>query len=155
MNARLKYARLVLSGRKLKLLSTATYQKSRLSTSLFSPTAEHEALRDMVRSFVEAEVEPQAVEFNKHEKFNIDLFRKLGDLGLHGITVDSQYGGSEMDAVAAVIVHGKIVSDCAYCDVFSLVLIDCLRVSKKLVNMKTTKVRINLLIKYFRGTFGF
>jgi isovaleryl-CoA dehydrogenase len=62
----------------------------------------------MVRSFVEAEVEPQAMEFNKHEKFNIDLFRKLGDLGLLGITVESQYGGSEMDAVAAVIVHGKL-----------------------------------------------
>ena len=130
MNACLKCVRLVLSGRKLKLLSTASYQKSRLSTSLFSPTAEHEALRDMVRSFVQAEVEPQAVEFNKHEKFNIDLFRKLGDLGLLGITVDSQYGGSEMDAVAAVIVHGKIIADCAYSDLFSLVLIDCLCVLK-------------------------
>ena len=79
------------------------------SISLFNPTIEHQALRDMIRSFVDAEVEPQATEFNKHEKFNIDLFRKLGDLGLLGITVDSEYGGSEMDATAAVIAHGKLV----------------------------------------------
>jgi isovaleryl-CoA dehydrogenase len=77
------------------------------SWSLFNPSTEHQALRDMVRSFVDAEVEPQAMEFNKQEKFNIDLFRKLGDLGLLGVTVEAQYGGSEMDAVAAVIVHGK------------------------------------------------
>lgn len=76
-------------------------------STLFNPTTEHQALRDMVRSFVEAEVEPQAFEYNKHEKFNIELFRKLGDLGLLGITVDPEYGGSGMDAVAAVIVHGK------------------------------------------------
>ena len=78
------------------------------SWSLFNPSTEHQALRDMVRSFVDAEVEPQAMEFNKQEKFNIDLFRKLGDLGLLGVTVEAQYGGSEMDAVAAVIVHGKL-----------------------------------------------
>ena len=76
------------------------------TSSLFSPTDEHQSLRNMVRSFVEAEVEPQALEFNKHEKFNVEIFRKLGELGLLGITVDPQYGGSGMDAVAAVIVHG-------------------------------------------------
>jgi alkylation response protein AidB-like acyl-CoA dehydrogenase len=111
MNTSLKCMRLAMSGRKLKLPSAASYHRRLVhssSTSLFSPTEEHQALRDMVRSFVEAEVEPQAMEFNKHEKFNIDLFRKLGDLGLLGITVESQYGGSEMDAVAAVIVHGKL-----------------------------------------------
>ena len=80
------------------------------STSLFNPTNEHKALRDMVRSFVETEVEPQALEYNKLEKFNIELFRKLGELGLLGITVDPEYGGSGMDAVAAVIVHGKLLS---------------------------------------------
>ena len=80
------------------------------STSLFNPTNEHKALRDMVRSFVETEVEPQALEYNKLEKFNIELFRKLGELGLLGITVDPEYGGSGMDAVAAVIVHGNLLS---------------------------------------------
>ena len=80
------------------------------TSSLFSPTDEHQSLRNMVRSFVEAEVEPQALEFNKHEKFNVEIFRKLGELGLLGITVDPQYGGSGMDAVAAVIVHGTNIA---------------------------------------------
>ena len=79
-------------------------------SSLFSPTDEHQSLRNMVRSFVEAEVEPQALEYNKHEKFNVELFRKLGELGLLGITVDPEYGGSGMDAVAAVIVHGTNIA---------------------------------------------
>ena len=47
---------------------------------------------------------------DRDEKFNLGLFRKLGDLGLLGISVDSAYGGSEMDALAAVIVgHAALV----------------------------------------------
>ena len=73
---------------------------------LFNPTDEHQSLREMVRTFVESEVDPQALEYNRLEKFNVKLFKKLGDLGLLGITVEPEYGGSGMDAVAAVIVHG-------------------------------------------------
>ena len=74
---------------------------------LFNPTEEHAALRTMLREFVEKEVDPQALAYNRKELFNVDLFRKLGDLGLLGITVETQFGGSGMDAVAAVIAHGK------------------------------------------------
>lgn len=74
---------------------------------LFNPTPEHKHLRETLRSFVESEVDPQALEHNRKELFNIPLFKKLGDLGLLGITVDPEYGGSGMDAVAAVIAHGK------------------------------------------------
>jgi isovaleryl-CoA dehydrogenase len=84
--------------------------------SIFSPTPEHNALREMVRSFVEAEVEPQANEFNRAEKMNVPLFRKLGELGLLGVTVPEQYGGSGMDASAAVIVHEELAaSDPGFC----------------------------------------
>jgi isovaleryl-CoA dehydrogenase len=64
----------------------------------------------MLRTFVESEVDPQALEFNRKELFNVPLFRKLGDLGLLGITVDTEYGGSGMDATAAVIAHGKFIA---------------------------------------------
>jgi len=73
---------------------------------LFNPTEEHASLRTMLRDFVEKEVDPQALKHNREEKFNVDLFRKLGDLGLLGITVEPEFGGSGMDAVAAVIAHG-------------------------------------------------
>lgn len=75
---------------------------------LFNPTEEHKVLRDMIRSFAEREVEPQAAEFDKTESFNLELFRKLGDLGLLGITAPAEYGGSGMDAVAAVIAHEEL-----------------------------------------------
>lgn len=87
----------------VRLQSTAT---SIGELQLFNPTEEHASLRTMLRDFVEKEVDPQALKHNREEKFNVDLFRKLGDLGLLGITVDPEFGGSGMDAVAAVIAHG-------------------------------------------------
>jgi isovaleryl-CoA dehydrogenase len=84
--------------------------------NLFDPTDEHRMLRETVRQFVQTEVEPQAESFDRDEKFNLELFRKLGELGLLGITVDAAYGGSEMDATAAVIVHEEIsASDPGFC----------------------------------------
>ena len=77
---------------------------------IFNPTPEHRALRDMVRAFTEREVEPQAAEFDRSEQFNLPLFRKLGDLGLLGITADDRFGGSGMDAVAAVIAHEELAA---------------------------------------------
>jgi len=83
---------------------------------LFNPTEEHAMLRQTVREFVQAEVEPQAAEFDRKEQFNLPLFRRLGELGLLGITVDDTYGGSGMDAVAAVIAHEEIsASDPGFC----------------------------------------
>lgn len=81
-----------------------------------NPTAEHKMLRDMVRSFVETEVEPQAHEYDRQEKFNLSLFKKLSDLGLLGITVPEAYGGSALDATAVVIAHEELsASDPGFC----------------------------------------
>lgn len=83
---------------------------------LFNPTEEHKVLRDMVRSFAEREVAPQAEEYDRSEKFNLDLFRKLGELGLLGITAPVEFGGSGMDAVAAVIAHEELsAQDPGFC----------------------------------------
>ena len=75
---------------------------------LFNPTEEHKLLRDMVRSFARDELEPQAADFDKREAFNLPLFRKLGELGLLGITVPEAFGGSGQDASAACIVHEEL-----------------------------------------------
>ena len=83
---------------------------------LYNPTPEHKMLRETVRAFVESEVEPQALEHDRREKFNLSLFRKLGELGLLGITVPEEYGGTGQDALAAVIVHEEIsASDPGFC----------------------------------------
>jgi isovaleryl-CoA dehydrogenase len=75
---------------------------------LFNPTGEHKMLREMVRSFVRTELEPQAQESDKKEKFNLPLFRKMGELGLLGITVPEEFGGSGLDATAACLVHEEL-----------------------------------------------
>lgn len=75
---------------------------------LFNPTEEHQVLREMIRSFAEREVDPQAEEYDRSEAFNLDLFRKLGELGLLGITAPAEFGGSGMDATAAVIAHEEL-----------------------------------------------
>lgn len=77
---------------------------------LMNPTEEHRALREMVRAFAEREVDPQAEEHDRAEAFNLPLFRKLGGLGLLGITVEERFGGSGMDAVAAVIAHEELAA---------------------------------------------
>jgi isovaleryl-CoA dehydrogenase len=83
---------------------------------LFNPTEEHKLLRETVRSFVAEEVEPQAHEHDKKERFNLPLFRSLGPLGLLGLTVPEAYGGAGMDAVSAVIAHEEISwSDPGFC----------------------------------------
>jgi isovaleryl-CoA dehydrogenase len=80
------------------------------SLDLFNPTEEHEALRSMVRDFVESEVEPQAAASDREERFNRELFRKLGELDLLGVTVGDEDGGAGMDATAAVIVHEELAT---------------------------------------------
>jgi len=84
--------------------------------NLYNPTNEHGIVRQTVRDFVKKEVDPQAEEFDKQERFNTPLFRKLGALGLLGITAPIEFGGSQMDAVAAVIAHEELsASDPGFC----------------------------------------
>src|SRR6266849_2593980 len=84
--------------------------------SLFAPTDEHRLLAETVRAFVTDEVEPQAAQFNREERFNLALFRRAGDLGLLGLTVPEADGGAGLDAVAAVIVHEALsAADPGFC----------------------------------------
>jgi isovaleryl-CoA dehydrogenase len=75
---------------------------------LCNPTEEHHLLRDTVRQFTEAAIEPQADEHDRSGVFNRDLFLECGKLGLLGITVPAEDGGAEMDALAAVIAHHEM-----------------------------------------------
>lgn len=83
---------------------------------LFNPTPEHGMIRETVRSFTESEIEPQAHKYDRNEEFNLGLFRKVGELGLLGITVPEQFGGAGLDALAATIVHEEMsASDPGFC----------------------------------------
>ncbi|MEZ4426756.1 MAG: acyl-CoA dehydrogenase family protein [Nannocystaceae bacterium] len=78
------------------------------SDALFNPSEEHRMLRDMVADFARKEVDPQAAAHDESGALNVALFRRLGDLGLLGITIPEDDGGAGMDAVAAVIVHHEL-----------------------------------------------
>lgn len=75
---------------------------------LYNPTPEHSMLRETVATFTKEEIEPQAHEYDRKERFNLELFRKVGELGLLGLTVPEQFGGAGMDATAAAIVHEEM-----------------------------------------------
>lgn len=83
---------------------------STLKVNIFSPSKEHEMLRQLAGKFAEEELEPGALKRDSQEFFDKVLFKKLGDLGLLGITAPEEYGGSAMDATAAVLVHEEIAA---------------------------------------------
>ena len=84
-----------------------------------NPTEEHEMLREMVRNFVRDRVEPQALENDRDERFNLELFREMGEMGLLGLTAPPEYGGAGMDATSVAIVNEEIsYSDPGLCLAF-------------------------------------
>jgi isovaleryl-CoA dehydrogenase len=92
-----------------------SFKEAWTTYDLYNPSDEHAMLRRSIKAFTEKEVEPQAEDYNNREAFNIKLFRKLGPLGLLGITAPSENGGSELDALAAVIAHEELsASDPAF-----------------------------------------
>ena len=66
------------------------------------------ALRDAVQQFAAAEIAPRAEQIDRSDQFPMDLWRKMGDLGLLGITADEAYGGSGMGYLAHIIAMEEI-----------------------------------------------
>ena len=66
------------------------------------------ALRETVKAFADAEIAPRAAELDRTDQFPMDLWQKMGELGLHGITVPETYGGGDMGYVAHMVAMEEI-----------------------------------------------
>lgn len=118
-----------MSASKLKLLRSATLVLTRaFSTQL---PEELRSLQELTRKFANDELRPVADIYDKECKFPRKQIKKLGELGLMGIGVASEYGGSGMSSLAVSIVveelsrvcgsTGAIVSihNCLYADLLN------------------------------------
>lgn len=79
----------------------------------FKLSEEHEMIRKMVRDFAKKEVEPTAAERDEQERFDMDIFRKMADLGLLGIPWPEDYGGIGSDYLSYVIAVEELSRVCA------------------------------------------
>jgi isovaleryl-CoA dehydrogenase len=67
-----------------------------------------DALRETVRDFAQSEIVPLAAEIDRTDQFPMPLWRKLGDLGVLGITVPEEYGGANMGYLAHIVAMEEI-----------------------------------------------
>ncbi len=74
----------------------------------FGLTEELEMLRDSVRDFSVREIEPRASDIDRSNEFPADLWKKFGDMGLLGITVEEECGGTNLGYLAHIIAVEEI-----------------------------------------------
>jgi len=65
-------------------------------------------LRDMVREFAEKEIKPRAAEIDRTDEFPWDLWKRMAELGILGMMMPPEYGGSGMDTVCWAIAQEEM-----------------------------------------------
>src|SRR5215470_14366550 len=83
-------------------------QNTRLSSLDFDLGPEIDMLRNTVRGFADDRIAPIAAEIDRTDRFPIELWPQMGMLGLHGITVEEEYGGAVMGYLAHCVAMEEI-----------------------------------------------
>ena len=81
---------------------------SQLQDFDFGLPEEINALREAVADFSQKEIAPRAAEIDRTDQFPMDLWKKMGSLGLLGVTASADYGGADMGYLAHMIVMEEI-----------------------------------------------
>src|SRR6202045_2372528 len=81
---------------------------TRLSSLDFDLGPEIDMLRNPVRGFAEDRIAPLAAEIDRTDRFPIELWPEMGALGLHGITVEEEYGGAGMGYLAHCVAMEEV-----------------------------------------------
>lgn len=74
----------------------------------FDLSEEHNTIRKAVRDFAEREIKPLAAELDEKEEFSVELTKKMGELGLFGMTLPEEYGGQNTDYLSYIIAVEEI-----------------------------------------------
>jgi alkylation response protein AidB-like acyl-CoA dehydrogenase len=77
----------------------------------------HIMLKNTVKEFVDKEVLPRASQIDKKSEYPDDIIKKMGDLGLMGISVPEEYNGTGLDTISYVLTMEEISRGCASCGV--------------------------------------
>src|SRR5574342_1150349 len=78
----------------------------------FEPTDTQQLVREMVRTFAEKEVRPRAAAIDRDDVFPRELYQRLAALGLLGMTLPAEYGGSGADTVSWAIAEEELARAC-------------------------------------------
>ena len=87
----------------------------------FAPTEEQKMVREMVRKFSETQIKPIAAELDRTHRHPEEICRQLGEMGLMGVAVPTEYDGAGMDNVTYVMALIEISKACASCGVIASV----------------------------------
>lgn len=79
----------------------------------FCLTEEQAMIRDMVREFAEQEIKPKAAYYDESKEFPTDILKALAGLGLMGMSIPQEYGGSNVGTTAYSLVITEIAKGCA------------------------------------------
>jgi alkylation response protein AidB-like acyl-CoA dehydrogenase len=87
----------------------------------FAPTEEQKMVREMVQKFSETQIKPIAAELDRTHRHPEEICRQLGEMGLMGVAVPTEYDGAGMDNVTYVMALIEISKACASCGVIASV----------------------------------
>jgi len=87
----------------------------------FAPTNEQKMVLEMVRKYSETQIKPIAAELDRTHRHPEEICRELGELGLMGVAVPTEYDGAGMDNVTYVMALIEISKACASCGVITSV----------------------------------
>lgn len=79
----------------------------------FKYTETQQQIAEMVRDFANKEIRPKMMEWDESQYFPVELFHKMGELGLMGVLVPQKYGGSELSYFEYVTVVSEIAKVCS------------------------------------------
>ncbi|RQO31226.1 acyl-CoA dehydrogenase [Taibaiella sp. KBW10] len=79
----------------------------------FKYTETQQQIAEMVRDFANKEIRPNIMEWDENQIFPVELFHKMGELGLMGVLVPQQYGGAELSYFEYITVVSEIAKVCS------------------------------------------